>query len=534
MSADEDLDEDLVGRAVGGVGDGWAGVRELVELGRDQLDRRGFLQLAGLGAAAASLAACSSRPSREILPYANQPPELSPGVAQHYATALVEDGFATGVLVAAHEGRPVKVEGNPDHPASLGATRAIEQAAVLSLFDPERLQAIHAQGTPAPWSAVARILDDAAAARGAGLHLVLEPTTSPLVVALVERVRARLPAAGITFWSPFAPRAALEGHRLAFGRPLQAQLDLRAADVIVALDADLVAGHPMALAYARQISDRRRVVDGRSAMSRLYALEAHHSPTGVIADHRIAVRGSQIEPIALELLAAVIRARRGAAVPHGRYALAERPPSYEWLSAVAGDLVAAAGRSVVVAGERQPAIVHAAVAAINAVLGNLGRTVQLVEPVAFEAGEASHSLAELAHALERGGVTSLVVLGGNPAYSAPAEARLAAAIPRVASSVYVGLYDNETARACKLAVPGLHDLERWDLARAYDGTLTPIQPLIEPLFAGRSVADVLHHLLGDPVATDHDRVRAAWPALAAGASFEQALALGKLAGTAAP
>jgi molybdopterin-containing oxidoreductase family iron-sulfur binding subunit len=160
--------------------------------------------------------------------------------------------------------------------------------------------------------------------------------------------------------------------------------------------------------------------------------------------------------------------------------------------------------------------------------------VQLTEPVVFEAGQASHALTDLARALDRGGVTSLVVLGGNPAYTAPGDADLAAAMRRVANSVYVGAYDNETARACRFVVPGLHDFESWGLARAYDGTLTPIQPLIEPLFAGRSVASVLHRLLGDPPASDHDRLRAAWPALAAGASLDTALAVGVLAGSAAP
>src|SRR5437868_15167155 len=160
-----------------------------------QLSRRAFFRLAGAGAAAAGLAACSSRPAREILPYGTQPPELTPGVPLHYATGLVEDGFATGVLVACHEGRPTKIEGNPDHPASLGATRAIEQAAVLSLFDPERARSITCRGVPAAWPAIEQILDAAAETGGRGLHLLLEPASSPLVSDLIRRVRAALPAA---------------------------------------------------------------------------------------------------------------------------------------------------------------------------------------------------------------------------------------------------------------------------------------------------------------------------------------------------
>ncbi|HEX4418054.1 MAG TPA: 4Fe-4S dicluster domain-containing protein [Kofleriaceae bacterium] len=554
--------QEALERAVARVGHGWHGIAALVELaaasawpaeraaheaapddpgaapGDPALSRRSFLQLAGSGAAAVGLAACSSRPSREILPYASQPPELTPGVPLHYATALVEDGFATGVLVASHEGRPTKVEGNPDHPASLGATRAIEQAAVLQLFDPERARLITERGAPAPWAAIEAVLDAARAARGDGLHLVLEPTTSPIAIELIRRVRAALPAAGVTFWSPFSPRASLAGNRLAFGRPLQTQLELRAADVIVALDADLVAEHPMALAYARQISDRRRVVDGGSAMSRLYAIEAGYTATGVIADHRFSVRGSQIERVAGELLAAVL-GRLGLAGPPPALTarLASVAPAAErapWIVAIAAELTGAPGRSVVVAGERQPLVVHAIAAAINAALGNLGRTVGYTEPVAFEAGQPSHDLAGVVRAIDRGAVTRLLVLGGNPVYTAPQGVALAGAIGRVADSVYLGLYDHETARACRYAVPGLHELEQWGAARAYDGTLTPIQPLIEPLFGGRSVADVLHRLLDDPPADARDRLAAAWSRLVPDAPLEAALGLGAVPGTAAP
>jgi Fe-S-cluster-containing dehydrogenase component len=506
--------------------------------GLDQLSRRMFFRLAGAGAAAAGLAACSSRPAREILPYAKQPPELTPGVPLHYATALVEDGFATGVVVASQDGRPIKVEGNADHPASLGATRAIEQAAVLSLFDPQRARQITDRGAPTAWNTIEQVLDDAAAGDGAGLSLVLEPTSSSQVIELVGRVRAALPAARFAFWSPFTPRSSLAGNRIAFGRPLQTQLDLRAADVIVTLDADLVADHPMALAYARQISDRRRVVDGSSAMNRLYAVEASYSPMGVIADHRLAVAGSQIARVAIELCAAVIGAGAGGPLAeHLGGQLAGRTLGSErahWIGAAAGDLVRAAGRSVVAVGERQPPVVHAIAAAINSALGSIGRTVAYSEPVVFEAGQPSHELSDLAGAIGRGAVTCLLVLGGNPAYTAPADLALGAAIERVATSVYLGLHHNETARACRFVVPGLHDLEQWDAARAYDGTLAPIQPLIEPLFDGRSVAELLHRLLGDPPATARDRFRAAWSRTTGPAGdLDAALASG-VAGAPAP
>ena len=507
--------------------------------GLDRLSRRAFFRLAGAGAAAAGFAACSSRPARDILPYANQPPEVTPGVPLHYATALVEDGFATGEVVASHQGRPTQLEGNPDHPASLGATRARDQAAVLSLYDPQRARSITDRGVPAAWSAIEQLLAAARARGGQGLQVVLEPTSSPLIVELIERVRAALPAARFAFWAPFAPRAQLAGNRLALGRALQTQLDLRTADAIVALDADLVADHPMALAHARQIADRRRVVDGHSAMSRLYAVESGYSPTGVIADHRLRVRPSEVERNAVALRAAVTAQGRPGARPAAldaalAAARARRAPDgpardAATIAAMARDLGRAAGRSVVAVGDRQPPVVHAIAAAINAALGNLGRTVWFTEPVVYEAGQPSHDVDAL-----RGEPTTLLVLGGNPAYAAPADLGLADAIARAPASLYLGLYDNETARACRFVVPGLHDLEQWGAARAHDGTITPIQPLIEPLFDGRSVAAILHQLLGDPPATEHARTRDAWARRLPGVDHDAALARGAVAGSALP
>ena len=406
---------------------------------------------------------------------------------------------------------------------------------MLSLYDPQRMRSITERGAPAAWSAIEQSLREAAARRGAGLRLVLEPTSSPVIAELVARIRATLPAAAFTFWSPFALRTSIAGNRIAFGRAAQTQLDLRTADVIVTLDADLVGDHPMALAYTRQISDRRRVIDGGSSMNRLYAIESAYTTTGTIADHRLRVRSSEIERVAVELLAELIQQGRslpGAPAPSTlRRASGDRA---RWIAAIARDLVRTAGRSVVVAGERQPAVVHATVAAINVALGNFGHTVAVTEPVVFEAGQPSHDLAELALALDRGEASSLIILGGNLVYTAPAELELARSIARVPASLYVGLYANETARTCRYVAPALHTLEEWGIARAYDGSVAPIQPLIEPLFAGRSPAEILHTLLDDPPASARDRTAGAWKRLFPDGDFEGSLALGVAAGSAAP
>ncbi|MEP6861416.1 MAG: 4Fe-4S dicluster domain-containing protein [Deltaproteobacteria bacterium] len=496
-------------------------------IGLDALSRRQFFKLAGIGAAAAGIAGCSSRPARDILPYAERPPELTPGVATYYATSLVQDGHATGVIVETHEGRPTKIEGNPDHPASLGATRAIEQAAVLSLYDPQRTRAITDRGVPTSWASIERVLAEARADRGRGTQVLLEPTSSLLAGELLARIRATLPAARVTFWAPFAARASLAGHRSVFGRPLERRLALHDADVIVALDADLVGDHPFALAHARHFADRRRVVDGDSRMNRLYAIETSYSPTGILADHRFRVRPSEIGLVARELLAELAAA--GKVAPELAAPRATGPRA-RWIAAIARDLVAAGGRSAIIAGERQPAAVHALVAGLNAALAST--CVTYAPSALIEAGEASHDLGPLATALAHGEVTTLIIVGGNPSYTAPADQGLA--IDRAERSLYLGAYANETAAACHYVVPGLHDLELWDVVRAADGTISPQQPMIEPLFDGHSTCELLATWLGDKPVAARERVEAAWPRLVPGTSFHQALARGAVASSATP
>ena len=397
------------------------------------ITRRGFVQL--LGASALS-GACSSRPAREIQPYRREMPELTPGVPQHFATALVEDGYATGVVVETHEGRPTKLEGNPDHPASLGGTRAIEQAAIMRLYAPDRLEAS----------------TEVAAMLRRPLHVIMEPSTSPIVIAQLAKLGAR-----VTTKAAFVGNGVL-GNARAFGRPLQTQLDLAQADVIVALD---FAEHPMQLAYLRQVAERRRVVDGRSPMSRLYAIESSYTQLGAIADHRFAARPSEVARAAAALLA-------GDGEP--------------WLQAIGRDLRRA--RGVVIAGEHLPPEVHAVVAAINARLAS--PCVRYSEPVAL-VGDGARPAGD-PDAVARGETT--LVVGVDAPLELPPDA------------IYLGLHANATSARCRYVVPGLHDLERWGLARAWDGTLTPIQPLIEPLVAGYSLEDLLAIALGETLPSE--------------------------------
>jgi molybdopterin-containing oxidoreductase family iron-sulfur binding subunit len=471
----------------------------------DPIARRDFMRLMGAALGLAGLSACTRAPSQEIVPYVVQPPEVTPGRPRYYASAFVLDGYATGVIVESHEGRPTKVEGNPEHPASLGATGVFEQASVLSLYDLSRARTTKRRGSVTSWDEITAALEKGSwtTQRGRGLHVLLEPTSSPTAIDLLAQLRTRWPEAGVHFHAPASARNAWEGARIAFGRPLEPRYDLRAADVIVSLDADFLSSGPANLRLARELADRRRVVSAADGMNRLYVFEAIPSVTGATADHRIRVRAGEVQAVAAALLdaiaprdlpAGVPPALRGPATAHRRFT-----------DAIAKDLSAHRGRSLVIAGAGQPPIVHAMAHAINVALGNLGTTVTMAPSPILEAGRPSHDLAPLSAALDAGEVDTLLVLGTNALYTAPADHPLA--IGRARQSAYLGMFEDETARACTFTIAQAHPLESWGDARAFDGTVSIVQPLIEPLYGGRTVLDVLAVLAGSPRTTSYDLVR---------------------------
>ncbi len=464
----------------------------------DEISRRELLERIGAALAFAGLAACTRAPSEKIVPYVAQPPEVTPGRARFYATASVLDGYATGLLVESHEGRPTKVEGNPDHPASLGATSAIEQASVVSLYDPRRAQAVKRRGAASTWTDALAELSRGpwTEANGRGLHFVLAPSSSFAVAELIRAIGARWPEARVWFDAPPTRTNAWEGARIAFGRVLEPRYDVSRADVILALDCDLLARGPAHLRHARDFADRRTP---GPRMNRLYEVGPLVTPTGVAADHRLPARAHDVMPIAAALLSAL-----GAPVGLPKREL----PHVHWIAALAKDLAAHRGRSLVVAGEDQPPVVHALAYAMNSALGNLGATIAMAPSPILAAGEASHDLARLARALDAGEVDTLVIAGTNVVYGAPADRPMGALVRRARQSAYLGAYEDETAAACTFVLPEAHPLESWGDARAFDGTRSIVQPLIDPLFGGRTVAEVLAPYAGRAGTSAHDLVRA--------------------------
>jgi molybdopterin-containing oxidoreductase family iron-sulfur binding subunit len=486
------------------------------------LSRRQFLTLMGASLALAGLSGCSVRPapSAVAVPYVRAPEELIPGKPLFYATAMTLGGTAVGLLVESHLGRPTKVEGNPEHPASLGATDLYHQASVLTLYDPDRSQTVTRLGQPATWGealdALRGALDKQRPRRGAGLRLLTETIVSPTLAGQVEDLLKAFPEAKWHQYEPLARDAAHRGAALAFGdepvgthyRFYDLEKKEATADVVLSLNADFLACGPGNLRYVAEFMAGRRVrTDAGGArdaqMNRLYVAETALTSTGAKADHRLALRMQEIPG-----LARAVAARLG--VTGGRVAGAEVGGHERWVAAVARDLEGNRGRCAVLAGDRQPAEVHLLAHAMNQQLGNVGKTVLHTAPVAARPVDHARSLRELAEDMEQGRVELLVILGGNPVFTAPADLAFAERMAKVPLRFHLSLYQDETSRQCHWHLPETHYLEAWGDARAFEGTASIVQPLIEPLYQGRSAHELLSVFTGRLQVPGYETVRAYW------------------------
>jgi molybdopterin-containing oxidoreductase family iron-sulfur binding subunit len=488
----------------------------------DGLGRREFLKLMGASLALAGITtSCTRQPLQEIVPYIRQPEELTPGRPLFYATAMPFRGFAQGLVVTSWEGHPTKIEGNELHPISLGATNAWMQAALLDLYDPDRAQAVTRAGEVSSWpqflSALGEVLETQKARRGSGLRILAEPDASPTRQAQKEALLARFPEARWHEDEAISRANAREGARLALGRELETHYAFDKARVVVALDADFLMTHPASLRYVRQFTDGRRVAAGVKEMNRLYVAEPTLSVTGGMAEHHAAVKGSEVE----ELARALARQLEGKDAEAGHAQMA-------WVAAAAGDLQANRGASLVLAGDDQAPLVHALAHAMNETLGNLGQTVWLTEPLV----KPSESLASLAGDLAAGKVEALIILGGNPVFTAPADWDLGKLLGKVEFSAHLSGQANETAELCSWHIPEAHFLEAWSDGRAFDGTVSIQQPLVNPLYNGISAHELLAAMLRTTGGTSYDIVRGHW----AGdeASWRKAVHDGVVEGTEAP
>jgi MoCo/4Fe-4S cofactor protein with predicted Tat translocation signal len=489
------------------------------------VSRRAFLQLSSASLALAGLTACTRQPLEKIVPYVEQPEQVVPGRPLYFATTLVQGGYGVGVLAESHEGRPTKLEGNTEHPASLGSTDMFAQAAILELYDPARSQVVLHDGRAAMAStflaAVAEQLRGKRAGGGQGLRLLTGAVTSPTFAAQIKDLAAIYPNARWHRWEPAGPLNSRAAAQRAFGRAVEVRYDLTRADVIAAFDADFLACGPGSVAYARQFADRRRVREASPelarTMNRLYVVETTPSPTGSIADHRLPLPPAEMEALLLALAQELgAAAAPAASLPSGMDpadapAALANPKAQAFLAALAADLRAHPGASLVVAGETASPAAQVLAHAINDKLGNAGKTVIYGEPAEIDPVDHQQSLAELVRDIRAGQVDLLIMLGGvNPVYTAPADLELADALAKVKTRIHHGLWVDETAEYCHWHVPAAHALESWGDALAFDGTASLTQPLIEPLYGGRSLHEMMAVLLGRGETSGYDLVRATW------------------------
>jgi Fe-S-cluster-containing dehydrogenase component/anaerobic selenocysteine-containing dehydrogenase len=474
--------------------------------------RRNFMLFAG---ATASLFGCARRPVENIVPYARQPEQAVPGLSYYYATARVHRGETIGLLVESHEGRPTKIEGNPEHPANLGATDALSQATVWDLYDPDRSReprnrantASMPDGVASPAltlkeadAQLSEVIEQAKANGGKGLRILMGPTTSPTVMRLRAAIKARFGEAKFHTYASITEGNARQGAKLAFEQVVNTLVDYEKCAVVLTLDADVLGTEPGAIRAARGFANSRKLRAVTDNMSRLYVVEPTVTTTGLASDHRLPLAAQDVESY-LIALAGELASKHGLDLgPLGSLKGGKLPEGVKasWTVAVAKDLASKKGKGAIVVGSGQPARVHALAHALNWALGNAGQTVSHFSVAdKDEAHDAAADLKALAKDMEAGKVDALVILGGNPVYDAPSDVKFGAALAKVKRTIHLSSHYDETSRACGLHIPRAHDLETWSDQRSLSGVLSISQPLIAPLHASRSDLEVLGKLANE-------------------------------------
>jgi Fe-S-cluster-containing dehydrogenase component/anaerobic selenocysteine-containing dehydrogenase len=503
--------------------------------GKDGIDRRDVLKIMAATAATAGLSACTILPTEHIVPYVRQPEDIIPGKPLFFATSMTQQGVATGLLVESHMGRPTKIEGNPEHPGSLGGTDLFLQASVLGVYDPARTQSVIHNGDISSWDQfVAEMGNQRAelASGGAGLYILTETITSPSLGAQLQKLMKQFPQAKWHQYEPCHRDAVLEGAKLAFGKPVHTVYKFDRANVIVSLDSDFLVSGPGHVRYARDFSSRRSIEGTNQNLNRLYTAESMPTSTGAMADHRLRMRASEVEGFARHLAAAI-----GIALPGGTAGQSAVPD--QAVQAIARDLTKNRGASLVIAGEQQPPAVHALAHAMNDALQNVGKTVYYTDPLEIDPVNQTESLRGLVNDLNAGKVSLLLIVGGNPVYEAPVDFDFKSAMMKTPLRVRLGLYEDETAELCNWHIPAAHYLESWGDARAYDGTIGIQQPLIAPIYGGHTEHELVALFTGD-AGSDYDIVKGYWQGQGApkGQNFEDfwqiSLHNGLIADTALP
>ncbi|HWE48131.1 MAG TPA: 4Fe-4S dicluster domain-containing protein [Caulobacteraceae bacterium] len=494
--------------------------------------RRELLKVMGASLALLGVAGCSQQGDVRALPYVTQPESETPDRPKHYATAVIMAGWAQPVVGTTHVGRPTKLEGNPNHPASGGATDAFTQAAILGLYDPNRSQGPRFQGRPAAWSAFDdAMVENAArlnARQGEGFRILTGASTSPTLARQLTEMMQRWPKAHWHVFEPFDDGLRLEASRLAFGRPLERRLNLDRAEVIVSLDDDLLGPGPRQTLNARQWSVRRRAFQAGQGQARLYVAEPTPSLIGAMASDRLIAAHSRI-PVLTQALAL--------ALGDGGATVTLTAREQQWVERAARDLKAATGKALVSVGAQHAPEVQALGVALNSRIGALGHTIGFAEPSTLTPPDGAQSLSALVRDLDAGAVDTLLILDANPVFMAPADFAFARAMEKARLRVHAGLHYDETASHSHWHAPIQHALESWTDVRAVEGTASIVQPLVRPFYDVRSAHGLLEDAQGRLGQIDHELVQATWRAAWGGSfdeSWRRALLDGLVANSASP
>ncbi len=504
----------------------------------DGVDRRKFFKLmaASFALGGVGLAAGCRRPESYILPYGKSVEEIIPGLPLYFATAMPLRKSAIPLLAETHQGRPTKLEGNPSYAPHGSASSLLAQASILDLYDPDRATT-HMIGGAAASAAelqdkLAAIAKTYAANEGAGLAFLADESSSPTRAALVAKLKAKFPKALWSEFEPISEEAPVAAAKATFGRNVKPVYRFAKAKRILSLDADFFHAESGSLYYAREFAKGRRVASKDDEMNRLYVAESHLTLTGSMADHRLRVSGSDMLALAAAVSCAITDAAKDVLEPYVR----GHKLNHSWIEKCAEDLVAHKGECLIVPGANLPVEAHVIVQGLNWFLGNIGKTVDFVEI----APSTAHSINDLASTIKTGSVKTLVVLGGNPAYNAPADldwAALQASVPEV---VRYGYYVDETSSIKSASITHIaaaHYLESWGDARTADGTIVPVQPMILPLFNGLTELEVIARLLGETTTDSYTLVHQTITSIAGGdatAVFRKFLHDGLIEGSAFP
>ncbi|GAB4315773.1 MAG: TAT-variant-translocated molybdopterin oxidoreductase [Candidatus Zixiibacteriota bacterium] len=491
------------------------------ELG-DPITRRNFLSLMGASLALAGLAGCR-KPVEKIVPYVHPPEELVPGIPQYYATSLTLGTSVYGALVESHEGRPTKIDGNEKHPSTpAGKSNALLQAAILGMYDPDRSAKVLENGGERRWAEFVVWWQDRFNAYkesgGEGLAVLSEAFASPTLSRLRGQFLDQFPKARWIAYEPVSDENRDAGLRAATGRDLRPLYRFEQAKRIVALDCDFLLTESDNVSATFGYAAGRRVLSTSDDMNRLYAVEGAYSLTGTKAEHRLRVPTRHIPAFTIALARSL--AAKGVDIAVDAIPTVSQTFDREWLEAVADDLIAHRGLSLVVTGRHQPPAVHALVYAMNRGLDNVGVTVEYYEATDVVASRRS-DLKTLVDDMQSGAVETLVMIGGNPVFNTPASLKFADALKKVKHSVHLSTHVDETSQVSMWHLPRTHALESWGDVRAVDGTLGVVQPLISPMFNGHSDIEVGGILATGRDQRGYDLVRETWSGILPSFNFEK-------------